>query len=204
MDNSSRLSVDIETFLRWVYVAQKADVVVESGAGLYPIESEWAGDPRKAISGDGVCQVLDQVQLGTRVDGGSRGNGAIHSDALMAHLIVKQIASDRSDIQNAWRMATVVEHARRGDRPDFLPGVKPLIRPAMTARRTVKMRYDQRRNPVACELEVVVSAEYITFIRSLYTEWRFGVFQLFERLKNTPMKRFCVEWSDIPERPWIA
>lgn len=125
-----RRALDLEALLVWVVRDQKADRV---GAALHPLEvvahfgllhglPAGAGVYETGISGDGCAAIAQRGELGTDVDGGGpiRGLPArLHPDAELVLEALERLPSSERRV--------ILDHARHGDRPEWLPLVSPLV-----------------------------------------------------------------------------
>jgi hypothetical protein len=205
VQSSAKKPIDIINLLRWVYQQQKAHVIVDSGAGLYGIEAEWAGLEVRGVSGDGVCRVLNNCMLGTSIDGSGKASGALHPDAMTVHLQLKQIIAElkkqkRYDELN--KPALVFKHALMDQPPDWMRGAKPIIQPMRRTNGAIAMVWDKNKNPVLCRLITILSAETINFNRSIYSEWVDGLFMLYERLLLAKFVEYYLKDFSVAKTPW--
>lgn len=159
------LPIDMEDLLVWTYRVQRADVVVARGLGMHRIEAAQDGVAFDAVSSCG-CAVVEQIQLlGVRVDG-SGGCDALHEDAEAVHEVVLRLDSVLQFL--------VMRHARSGDRPDAMDGVKPRAFPVLNRKGTT-VRHDptdRARRYGWCPLHWLPSLATIDAARLEYMMWR--------------------------------
>jgi hypothetical protein len=162
-----RHDIRIEELLLWTYQRQKADLVIERGVGLFPQEKDADGIFYRMISGDGTYQIHRNYELGIKLEGCGFPTCEIHPDAETVHELIKTKSFTHLE------RGLLIEFGKTGLMPDWMPGAKPQIRPAVKKNGKLKMIYRDRENtkPVACEIEIVLSQEHIDYMRSVYTKW---------------------------------
>lgn len=166
-----RKPIDIEDLLVWVYQRQKADVVVESGMGLYPAEAMCDGVrvPWSCHNG--------KMLAGARVDVSAPAGYKLPADALTVHLAVRKLS--------ALQRMLIIEQAKAGLRPDWMPDYRPRFVPVMNKKRRPKMIYNGENNmPIGCLVEHEVSLELVDFKRTLYARWYDGLVRLSELIEE--------------------
>ena len=181
---STKKPIDIINLLRWVYQQQKAHVIVDSGAGLYGIEAEWAGLEVRGVSGDGVCRVLNNCMLGTSIDGSGKASGALHPDAMTVHLHLKQLSAEM----------------KKQKRFDELH--KPIIQPMRRPNGGIAMVWDKNKNAVLCRIITVLSVDTINFNRSIYSDWVEGLAMLHSRLLPVGFVDHELKDFTMSKTPW--
>jgi hypothetical protein len=162
-----RHDVHVEELVIWTYQRQKADLIVERGVGLYPQEKDADGIFHKRISGDGVYQIHRNQELGVRVDCIGFPTADIHPDAETVHELIKTKAFTHLE------RGLLIDFGKTGLMPDWMPGAKPEVRPALKKNGKLKMIHSDRNKtkPIACEIEIVMTQDHIDFKRSIYTSW---------------------------------
>ncbi len=157
----------IDELVIWTYEKQKADLIVERGIGLYPQEKDADGIFYKLISGDGTYQIHRNQELGVKVDGGGFDTAQIHPDAETIHELIKTKTFTHLE------RGLLIDFGKTGLMPDWLPGVEPEILPARKKNGKLKMIYGPKKKhePIACELNIVMTREHINFRRDIYARW---------------------------------
>ena len=195
-----RRSIDVERLLWWVYRDQKADIVIGRGDGMMATEAAVDGVVIRGVSGDGVAAVISQAQLGCRVDGGGASADHLHRDAETAHRAVMRLPRPIA--------LTVMQHARAGTRPDWLPEARPKAEPRMTPRGKVLVRYDVsdvHRNYGWCVIDWTTSVAQIQAARTEWALWHAALWSLSAELSRPRvMTRFLPSPPSVPAEPWLA
>lgn len=186
---SYRKAVDVEELLRWTYQDQAADAVNRRVvAGLYP-----AGCRSNLIATE------NNGLLGTKIDcaGSSMfGTNDIHPDAEATHDAVRTL-------KPLW-IGLVIEFAKTGGRPDWMPGVKIGSKPILRANGKPVMEYydlPKRTKPAYCLLEYDPEPEHLEFVRGVYVEWWDALAALADKLRHLDSHE--VTGPEAPRTPWI-
>lgn len=193
-----RHDMTVDDLLIWTYQRQRADLIVERGVGLLPHEKDADGIFYKNISGDGAYQVQRNAELGTRIDCFGFPSAEIHPDAELVHELIKTKFFTHLD------RGLLIDFGKTGLVPDWLPGAKPEIRPAYKKNGKLKMIYGDRKHPIACEIEIVMSQDHIDFKRRIYTQWWDALDKLRAQLweKDTLVTSFNVQGPSAARTPW--
>ncbi|MCB9990696.1 MAG: hypothetical protein H6867_04880 [Rhodospirillales bacterium] len=196
-----RQNVCIDELVIWTYEKQKADLIVERGIGLYPVEKDADGIFYKLISGDGTYQIHRNHELGIKLEGGGFDTAEIHPDAETVHELIKTKTFTHLE------RGLLIDFGKTGIMPDWLPGAKPEIRPARKKNGKLKMIYPYKKNhePIACEIEIVMSQEHIAFRRGIYSRWWAALDKLCRELwkNDVVMTSFNVLPPMAVEEPWL-
>ncbi len=193
-----RHDITVEDLVIWTYQRQRADLIVERGVGLLPHEKDADGIFYKNISGDGTYQVQRNAELGTRIDCFGFPSAEIHPDAELVHELIKTKFFTHLD------RGLLIDFGKTGLVPDWLPGAKPEIRPAYKKNGKLKMIYGDRKHPIACEIEIVMSQDHIDFKRRIYTQWWDALDKLRAQLweRDTQVTSFNVQVPGAARTPW--
>lgn len=188
--------IDIEDFMIWVYQHQKADAVIDHGHGLNQLEREAAGLEVYRNSADGCYTVAQTAILGTRVDYFGPSCALVHPDAELAHDMVKSM--------RGIEYALILECAKHGNRPDWMPGAVPMLRPKRRANGKMVMICDKNRNVIGCELDNILDIASIEFARKMYMTWWNALAHLADALEYHAdmLKSFRVTRPAAPFAPW--
>lgn len=120
-------TMDIEDLLGWTYRAQLADVVIERGYGLHPIERQADGIPVFRASADGVVACMKSGALGTSAIGGAASVKAdLHPDAERVHKTVMMLGGVDAML--------IIRHAKAATTPDWLPDARHRFEPVWKLR----------------------------------------------------------------------
>ena len=180
-------------------------MIVDSGAGLYGIEAEWAGLEVRGVSGDGVCRVLNNCMLGTSIDGSGKASGALHPDAMTVHLHLKQLSAEmkkQKRFDELHKPALVLKHALMDQAPDWMKGAKPIIQPMRRPNGGIAMVWDKNKNAVLCRIITVLSVDTINFNRSIYSDWVEGLAMLHSRLLPVGFVDHELKDFTMSKTPW--
>ncbi|MEQ9449729.1 MAG: hypothetical protein RLN70_12630, partial [Rhodospirillaceae bacterium] len=154
-----RKPIDVEVLLHWTYQKQKADLVMEHGAGLNRFEriAQFGGSDSSPMA-DSCALVADgcHERVGASYD--------LHPDAEAVHTRVQKLSGDMR--------AVVVPCAKTGLRPNWAEGLRPRLEPLRRGdgRPTVVMCSKSRR-PSYCPVQVKDHPEYILARRNEYLRW---------------------------------
>lgn len=155
-----RKSLPVDLFLQWAYQNERIDTVVDRGGGLYPAERAADGiDVRRVAAGGGY------MPLGTKVDFSGVVSSDAHPDAELVHDLISSRAF------TAYKRGILLDYAKSGIEPDWMPGASPVIVPKYDRKGRIVVRYDDSRHPVYCLIEVKVSQELIQTMRGFYCDW---------------------------------
>ena len=195
----TRREMDIEAMLIWAYRDQRADLLFGRGVWLFDVERRAAGLPVQSISGDGSAVIERGALLGCRIDGGGpAAMQRIHTDAEAVH---EEVLALGSRIERA----AVVESAKTGERPDWMPGARAYMEPVLVAsgkRAGEPVRlYDKNRGWIGCRVTVGLSQELIDTRRAFYESWHGALVKLAGRLDGRLLKH-QVAGPRAPARPW--
>lgn len=190
--------IDVEALLVWTYRNQRADVVVDHGLGLHRTEASLDGVEFHGASACGCAAVGRIHELGARVDG-TGGCAALHEDAEVVHGAVTRL--------EPWEVSMVVRHARAGDRPDTMAGVRPRAVWDVNRRGQVTVRYepwDKGRRYGWCPVRWTVSIAAMEAARLEYTLWRCALDRVAATLRiEGRLTRHAVTGPSAPLQPWI-
>lgn len=188
--------MDIERFLSWVLVEQRADKNL--GVGLFEGERAAAG---YVVGGnDSVTRVQNAAILGCQVSGGG-GSSACHEDAETAVYLMMQILRGED-------LALVVKYALRGSRPDWgAEGVRyePVYRFSPARGRMVpKLHYDKNRRARFCYVSDVASRERVESERKTYATWHQALHRLYilYAAETGHFTEHAVTAFKVPAVPW--
>lgn len=152
--------LDIQEFLAWVYLEQRADQVAKRSNE----------PPVKLSAGSNMWALERYGTLGAMVDGGGQalvGGTAIHADAEAAHEAVLRL--DRMVI------GLVIAHAKMMEVPDWVPGYAPRLVAKRNRRGKPEMLYQDEiyKKGARCCLLVCEPMEYesVHFMRVAYGRW---------------------------------
>ena len=194
----TRREMDIEAMLIWAYRDQRVDLLFGRCVGLFNVERRAAGLPVQSISGDGCAVIERDALLGCRIDGGGPSALCIHPDAEAVH---EEVRALKSRIERA----AVIESAKTGERPDWMPGARAYMEPVLVAagkRAGEPVRiYDKDRNWIGCRVTVGLAEEVIDARRAFYEAWRGALVKLAGRLAGRLLKHQVVG-PRAPARPW--
>lgn len=196
-----RHNVCVDELVIWTYEKQKADLIVERGIGLYPQEKDADGIFYKMISADGVYQIHRNQELGIKVDCSGFPTAEIHPDAETVHELIKTKAFTHLE------RGLLVDFGKTGLMPDWLPGAKPKIRPALKKNGKPKMIHRDRAKskPIACEIEIIMTQEHIDFRRDVYLRWWGALDKLCREIwkNDVVMTSFNVLPPLAANEPWL-
>ena len=193
-----RRDIDIERLLIWVYRRQKADLIIRMGAGLYRAEAEADG---VEWQGGSACATAARIgEMGARVDGGGLTSGKLHEDAETVHQVVTATFSKPLAL-------LVIQHARIGDRPDWIENARIKPERVPNARGGVRVFYDawdKARNYGFCPISWAHSAARIESARQVYTLWRDALDVLQREFGGTRLLDHRATPCAAPRMPWLA
>ena len=185
--------------LIWAYRDQRADLLFGRGVGLSDLERRAAGLPVQSISGDGCAVIERDALIGCRIDGGGQAALRIHADAEAVH---EEVLALESRIERA----AVIESAKTGERPDWMPGARAYMAPVLVAAGKLAGEparlYDKNRNWIGCRVTVGLSREAIDTRRALYKAWHCALVKLAGRLDGRRLLKHQMVGPRAPARPW--
>jgi hypothetical protein len=193
-----KLTIDVADLVIWTYQDQRADLILDSGIGLFYQEKVADGLDPITVSGDGCYQVATSAILGTRIDSGGFVSGQVAPDAEAVHLAVQALGRPCVGI--------LIEFGRSGLIPDWMPGAKPKICAKLRPNgKPVYVYLDalNKRQPIACLVEEVMSQEIIDFRRFVYAKWHDALCRLAVALEATPLVRWRVAGPQARPTPWL-
>lgn len=218
-------NIDIERLVNWVYAKQRADVIIDHGVGLWPIERGQSG------AGSLLNPVAEVMQLGCRVDGGGvMRAGNLHPDAETVHTTLRKLVPGHV-------MAVIVQHGRAGSRPDWSDAVpRPMpvcnghgqprvfnriVREGVgwNAEKIMGMRqgrdgaviggkprggYEaiEDRAVQYCDVEWYPHPSFIDMINSTYAAWWQGLRDLAGALAANGLRQYHPFGPTCPQEPW--
>lgn len=202
MPRSALKKVTIDLFLLWVYQAQKADIVIDHGVGLHSLERMADGHEVASISGDGCYQIMMEAEIGARVDYSGRGGARLHTDADLAHDIVK------SGQVSHYHRGVILDYGRSGRIPDWMPDAAPRMVPLLNKRGRLKMLRvgaDGKGRAAACLVKPEIVAGYIDAKRKMYKDWHDALNSLALLLAahRDMMTGYDVQPLTCSREPWI-
>ena len=196
-----RKDVTIEELVIWTYEKQKADLIEDRGIGLMPHEKDADGIFYKLISGDGTYQIHRNWELGIKLEITGYPTAQIHPDAELVHDMIKSKRFTHLE------RGLLIDFGKTGLMPDWMPGAKPQIRPALKKNGKPKMIFADRhyKKPIACELEIVMSQDHIDFKRKVYTQWLDALLKLATELWQADdlVTSFNVLKPMATKAPWL-
>lgn len=193
--------VNIERFLIWAYQDQRVDKLFGQGVGMFPAERLADGYAVFSVSGDGCALIERRKMLGCVIDGGAGlASGKCHPDAEAAHEAVMALPSRIA-------RAVVIECAKTGQHPDWMPGAKPYMEPVLVPhgrRKGQPVRiYDDNRNWIACQITIGLAQETIDTARAYYDTW-WGALSDLVKLLDGRLVGHALIAPKSPYQPWIA
>lgn len=196
-----RHNVCIDELVIWTYEKQKADLIVERGVGLHQFEKDADGIFYKMISGDGTYQIHRNYELGIKLECTGFPTAEIHPDAETVHELIKTKAFTHLE------RGLLIDFGKTGLMPDWLPGAKPAIRPALKKNGKPKMIHRDRAKtkPIACEIEIIMTQDHIDFKRRIYTQWWGALDKLCREIwkNDAVITSFNVLPPLAPQEPWL-
>ncbi len=206
-------TVDIEDLLGWTYRAQLADVVIERGYGLHPIEREADGIQVFRASADGVVGCMRSGALGTSAIGGmSSIKDDLHPDAERVHSTTMMLGGIDAML--------VVRHAKAATRPDWLPNARHRFEPVWKVGRKfaddtglpVKGSYqvitdwDKSRHvrSTYCPISEHDGRDHVAAKREVYRRWRRALVVLADYFVAAPLSAHIVRGPAAAATPWDA
>ena len=73
--------IDVEDLVRWTYLDQKAERIIDHGVGLYEAEAAVARIETGSGCVDSCAKTERMLSLGCFIDGGGMSSDALHPDA---------------------------------------------------------------------------------------------------------------------------
>lgn len=205
--------IDIEDLLGWTYRAQLADVVIERGYGLHPIEREVDGIPVFRASADSIVACMRSGALGTSAIGGAASVKAdLHADAKRVHKTVMMMGGDDAML--------IIRHAKAGARPDWLPDARHRFEPKWKGNRKfdeatgrpVKGSYDVvtlwdsswNKQASYCPIMETDGPDHVGAKREVYRRWHRALVTLAGHFDEAPLKDHIVDGPAAGAKPWAA
>ncbi|MBS7792178.1 hypothetical protein KTR66_19420 [Roseococcus sp. SDR] len=197
-----RQPIDIERLLVWVYRDQRADVVIDRGAGLYEAEAALDGVAGSYVSVCGCAAVARIQALGVRVDRQGRDAGALDPDAEVIHRAVMQL-SDR--VAGLPRSRLVIQNAATASRPDAMVDEVPRPIPILNREGRPAVEWlDKGRRFGVCRVDYQPSASAILAAREEYAAWHQALRLLAFVLQREPrVTKFHALSPAAPAAPWL-
>lgn len=196
-----RQDIRIEELVIWTYEKQKADIIEDRGVGLMPHEKDADGIFYRMISGDGTYQIHRNWELGIKLEITGWPTAQIHPDAELIHDLIKSKKFTHLE------RGLLIDFGKTGLMPDWMPGAKPQIRPALNRKGKPKMlyAYGSRKKPIACILEIINPQEHINFKRKIYNDWWAALDKLKAELwaGDDMVTSFNVLPSLAKKSPWL-
>jgi hypothetical protein len=209
---SDKRSVSIKQLLEWVFQREKANLDF-SDAGML------GGQPLPSVGVEYL--MIEQAKLGCRVDGG--GKSEPHPDA---DLVTDALVMLPEGVGGRGMAMMIVELAKTGRAPDWMPGAKPRLVPvdtyynqhgtfaktvdaknvALSAWKTSKRR---NKNGVmveevskCCPVVARPSADLIARCRREYLQWVLALLELRTTFQYRGLSAFEVT-DELPDaQPW--
>lgn len=191
---------DIEELLIWAYQRQAVD---------------------KASTG-AAAACLGFGSGAMRVDGGVQGGGvarlvfgaSVHPDAEAIHAAVMR--PEKKGGLSSLARGLVMENARSGAQPDWMPGARPVMASVLNNRGNHAMIYDGNRTEVGCKIVEAVAVQgiggdvirrgmphsHIVMMREAYVLWWEALSFLAQCLKKAGLEAYDVTGPAAPNRPW--
>lgn len=196
-----RENIRIEELVIWTYEKQKADIIEDRGVGLLLCEKDADGIFYRMISGDGTYQIHRNWELGIKLEFSGWPTAQIHPDAELIHDLIKSKKFTHLE------RGLLIDFGKTGLMPDWLPGAKPQIRPALNRKGKPKMLYadNSRKVAIACVLDIVLSQDHIDFKRKIYNDWWAALDKLKAELWRVDdlVTSFNVMPSMAKQSPWL-
>lgn len=206
-------TIDIEDILGWTYRAQLADIVIERGYGLHPIERQVDGIPVFRVSADGVVACMRSGALGTQAIGGTAGIKAdLNPDAERVHSTVMMLGGDDTLL--------IIRHAKAGTRPDWLANARHRFEPDWKARRrydeatglpvrgsyNVITVWDTSRNMQStyCPVSEYDGPGHVEARRAVYAKWHRALVTLARHFGDALLDEHIVTGPLVGAKPWSA
>ena len=207
------IDIDIEDLLGWTYRVQRADIVIDRGYGLHPIERQADGIPVFRASTDGVAACMRSGATGTSGRAGAASIKAdLHPDAERVHKTVMMMGGDDASL--------IIRHAKAADRPAWLPGARHRFEPMWKGARKIdaetglpiKGSYDVIREVdrnrhtvrVFCPIIEYDGPEYVGAKREISGRWHRALVTLADHFIEAPLDdHVIVQWR-VPAKPWLA
>lgn len=194
LQNPPREDIDIVDLLRWAYQTQRVDEVVRRS-----VPNGIGGGYRSNAS-----RAMETGCLGVITDGGRLGWGAdgadyLPEDAERVHDAVRALAPRRM-------VGIVIEFAKQGAAPDWMPGVEPKPVAMLRANGKPEMEYHDaaKTRPSHCLIRYVpVEPDHIAYARRLYVDWWDAVAEVAYRLEFD-LERFRATGPSLPREPWTS
>ena len=188
-------SIDVEHLLGWAYGAQMVDRFERSG--LNAIEAAACGFEPRAMSTDGVGQMLLIGNLGCRIDGGGvRVSDAVHPAAYAVAQAVRRV-----DGGERLRF-----HAMAGTRPQGWVEPAHKVRAAVWVKPGEKAQVEYQgpgRKGGYCQVIFVWNSEREAWGRSDYARWWRALSDLAWELSRSALG-FLVTGPAAPAEPWLG
>lgn len=182
-----RQTIDIEAFMHWVMIDQRAEQMLGRCAGpSFRSGATWV---------DEVCT------LGASISGGMHFSGDVHPDAELGLLTLARL---RSVDPVCYTLAR--HHAICGSRPDWMPGARATMIPVLHDKGRQKgkprMILDRSGHVIGCEVQVGLAQAVIDKARGIYELWHAGLGWLCTELSESDLQRYRVTGPAAPRRPW--
>lgn len=186
-------SVDVEQLVQWAYGAQMVDRFER--VGLNAIEAAVSGFEPRAMSTDGVGQMMLIGNLGCRIDnGGVRISDAVHP---VAYAVAQAVRS----VDGGERIRF---HALTGTRPRGWVEPTHKVRPVVWVKPGEKAQVEYQgpgRKGGYCQVIFVWDAQREAWGRSDYARWWRSLSDLAWQLSRAALG-FVVTGPAAPPEPW--
>lgn len=188
LHNPPLQQIDIVDLLRWAYQVQRVDEVMRR------IVPTTAGMGYRS-NGETVLRTgcLGVVSGG---GGGFGAGGGLHlpDDAERVHDAVLSLPKIK--------IGLVIEYAKAGAVPDWMPGAMPMPRPVLRPNGKPQVEYHdvEKRMPAYCLLRYEPDPDHLAFVRETYALWWDGIAALAGRLRG--LDRFAVTGPMVKREPW--
>ena len=194
--------ISIEHLLIWAYQDQRVDKLFGQGVGMFPAERLADGHHIFGVSGDGCALIERRKMLGCVIDGGAglASGGTCHPDAEAAHEAVMTLPSRIA-------RAVVIECAKTGQHPDWMPGARPYMEPVLAPngrRKGQPVRIlDKNNHWIGCQITIGLAQETIDTARAYYDTWRQALVELMAALNDRLVSHSLIGLKS-PYRPWLT
>ncbi len=206
-------TLDIEDLLSWTYRQQLADIVLDRGYGLHPIERQADGIPVRRASTDGVLACMRSKAIGTSSAAGAAPIKAdLHPDAERVHNTVMMLGGDDALL--------IIRHAKAADRPNWYPDARHRCEPVwkggpkfdsetglpMKGSFEIETKWDRNRHKIAsgCPIIEIDAPDRVAAKRELYRRWRRALVTLANYFDEAPLTEHIVTGPTAPENPWLG
>ncbi|MCG8506192.1 MAG: hypothetical protein MI755_16430 [Sphingomonadales bacterium] len=184
--------IDIEMLVRWAFGDQKADRIIDAGAGLFEGELAAANIRRQGRSRDGTGVAAEIAVLGAVIRT-SQDSGEVHEVAQTVNDHVATLPDTMSKL--------VVGYGRAKSRPDWGEAARTRLVPLYwdSRRRRAMIDYDEETGATYCAVYLVDGPDEVNARRQIYELWHSALVYLAGKRYPAGL---VVTAPEVAARPW--